>query len=348
MAAPESYLFETGIYRPPSEGGAHSLLLRITRNCPWNRCTFCSMYKEDKYAIRPVEEVKRDIDAVAAIRDKFIETSHRMGQNGEINPQVAYQVINSEVEFGLHHLFTLVANWLLCGGETAFLQDANSLNLKSEKLVEILKHLRKTFPSLKRVTTYARAKTIANKEPEELKAIRDAGLDRLHVGLESGDDEILAKIKKGVTSEEQIVAGRKAMETGFQLSEYWMPGLGGFQKWDQHARNTARVLNEIEPHFARSRPFFPQPGTPIHEEFMNGDLRLLKVDELLTELKLMMEELTFNSRVCFDHGANGWTDHEGQYLFHFDYEGYKFPDEKEVVLQRIDRGLEGFRARTNT
>ena len=344
MTFAENYFFETGIYRPPSEGGAHSLLLRITRNCPWNRCTFCDMYKEEKYAIRPVEKIKKDIDAVAAIRTKLIETSNRMGLDGEINHQVANEVMNSVSGFALYPGFALVANWLICGGETAFLQDANSINLKSEKLIEILSYLRKSFPSLNRVTTYARAKTISNKELDELKAIRKAGLDRLHVGLESGDDEILAMIKKGVTSEEQIMAGKKAMEAGFELSEYWMPGLGGFQRWEQHARNTARVLNEIEPHYARSRPFFPRLGTPIHDEFLAGNLSLLKVDEILTEIKLTMEELTFNSRVCFDHDANGWTDDEGHHLFSFDYEGYKFPEEKPVVLDRIRRGISGYRS----
>jgi radical SAM superfamily enzyme YgiQ (UPF0313 family) len=347
MTSAKTYFFETGIYRPPSEGGAHSLLLRITRNCPWNRCTFCSMYKEEKYQIREVDEVKRDIDAVAAIRDILHKASIKLGLGGEITPEVAYEVMNTEAEVAISPGFTAVANWLLCGGETAFLQDANSLNLKSEKLVEILSYLRNTFPSLNRVTTYARAKTIAKKGLDELIAIRKAGLDRLHVGLESGDDEILAKTKKGVTNEEQIVAGKKAMEAGFELSEYWMPGLGGFEKWEQHARNTARVLNEIEPHFARSRPFFPQPETPIHDEFLKGELHLLKVDEVLTELKLMIEELTFNSRLCFDHGANGWTDDEGQHLFSFDYEGYKFPEEKQEVLQRIERGLAGVRSRTH-
>lgn len=318
------------------------MLLRITRNCPWNRCTFCSMYSEEKYAVRPVEDIKKDIDAVAAIRDKFVEVSERMGFNGEINQQVAYEVMNTEMTISISHEFELVANWLISGGETAFLQDANSLNLKPEKLIEVLKHLRKTFPALNRVTTYARAKTIANRELDELMAIHNAGLDRLHVGLESGDDEILARIKKGATSEEQIFAGRKAMEAGFQLSEYWMPGLGGFNRWEQHARNTARVLNEIEPHYARSRPFFPDPGTPIHDEFLRGELQLLKTKEMLIELQLMMSELTFNSRVCYDHGHNGWTDHTGQYLFNFDYEGYKFPEEKAFVLERLERGLAGF------
>jgi len=343
MKPVKNYFFETGIYRPPSEGGAYSLLLRVTRNCPWNRCTFCSMYKEEKYGVRSVEEIKGDIDSVAAIRDKFFEVSEKMGLDGEINERVAYEVANSEPAIAVAPGFSLVANWLFCGAETAFLQDANSLNLKSEKLIEVLKHLRKTFPSLKRVTTYARAKTIAKKEIDELKAIRNAGLDRLHVGLETGDDELLAKIKKGVTSEEQITAGRKAMEAGFQLSEYWMPGLGGFNKWEQHARNTARVLNEIQPHYARSRPFFPAIGTPIHDEFLNGELILLKVEEQLVELKLMMEELTFNSRVCFDHGANAWTGDDGYHLFSFDYEGYKFPEEKSEVLARIESGLEARR-----
>lgn len=255
----QPYSFETGIYRPPSEGGSYSLLLRVTRNCPWNRCTFCAMYKEETYSMRSVADVIQDIDAISRIAEELDQISHVMGQGGEISRGVVMKMMDNHPELRGHHGFIMVVNWLISGGKTAFLQDANSLNLRSTHLVEILTYLRKRFPSLNRVTSYARSKTIAKRSPEELAAIRTAGLDRLHIGLETGDDELLQKIKKGVTAQEHIVAGQMAMAAGFQVSEYFMPGLGGVEYSTQHALNTARVLNEINPDYARSRPFSPSP-----------------------------------------------------------------------------------------
>ena len=210
----------------------------------------------------------------------------------------------------------MVYNWLQSGAKTAFLQDANSLIMKTDQLVDILRHLRKTFPTLTRVTSYARSKTIAQKKPAALQAIREAGLDRVHIGLETGDDELLKKINKGVTAEGHIKGGKKAMEAGFQVSEYWMPGLGGTEMWRNHAINTAKVLNEINPDYIRSRPFNPTPGTGMHAQMVAGRLQLLSADEQLTELKLMMETLDVTSKVCFDHAANYWHNRRGGLVVH--------------------------------
>jgi radical SAM superfamily enzyme YgiQ (UPF0313 family) len=332
--------FETGVYRPPSEGGSYSLLIRVTRNCPWNRCTFCSMYKQEKFSLRSPEEVKGDIDTMAAICDGLKDFSWKIGYGGEITRDVAIAMINNDPVLNTSPGFVMIYNWLLSGGNTAFLQDANSLIMKTEQLVDILKHLRKTFPSLNRVTSYARSRTVAQKSAQELKDICTAGLDRLHIGLETGDDALLKKVKKGVTAEGHIKGGKKAMAAGFQLSEYWMPGLGGKAMWENHARNTARVMNEINPHYIRSRPFFPSPGTPLFEEHESGDFEPLSPSEQLIELKLMMEELDFTSKVCFDHAGNYWRGKNGGLLFTQSYEGYKFPEQKPVVLKLLEEGIE--------
>ena len=233
----------------------------------------------------------------------------------------------------------MVYHWLLSGGKTAFLQDANSLIMKTAPLVEALKYLRKTFPHITRVTSYARSKTLAKKNLEALRAIREAGLNRLHLGLESGDEEVLKKIKKGATPESHIMGGKKAMEAGFQVSEYWMPGVGGKACWENHALNTARVLNEINPHYIRSRPFRPWPGTLLHKATLKREFQPLSPVEQLRELKLTMENLNVSSKVCFDHAGNYWKNSRGSYLFTHGYEGYKFPEEKERVLALIDEGL---------
>ena len=332
--------FEIGVYRPPSEGGSYSLLIRVTRNCPWNRCEFCSMYKGEKFELRSPEEVKADIDSIAAICNNLSSISWKLGYGGEINQNVAIAMLDREPELNTSHGFVMIYNWLISGGKTAFLQDANSLILPTQKLVDILKHLRKTFPSLNRVTSYARSKTLSQRKLEELVEMRKAGLDRLHVGLETGDDVLLKRMRKGVTSEGHISGGRKAMEAGFQLSEYWMPGLGGKEMWKEHAKNTARVLNEINPNYIRSRPLSPSPGSPLFETYTKGEFQLLTPREQLIELKLMMEELNVTSKVCFDHAGNYWRGQHGGLLFSQSYEGYRFPDEKPRVLKLIEEGIE--------
>lgn len=337
------YQFETGIYRPPSEGGSNSLLVRFTRNCPWNQCTFCGMYKEEKFSFRSATEIKSDIEAINDFCLGLVNISVELGSKGEINRAVIMELIHREPLLNTHSGFIMVLNWLLSGGKTAFLQDGNSPGMQTETLVEVLKYLRETFPSLERVTSYARSKTLARKSLEELKAIHEAGLDRLHVGLETGDDALLKRVKKGVTGAEHIEGGKKAMEAGFQLSEYWMPGLGGKEGWEAHARNTAKVLKAINPHYIRSRPFVPSPGTPIFEEFSGGGNRILTGEEQLQELKLMIETLEVTSKVCFDHAGNYWQNRKGHLLFTQDYEGYRFPDEKPRVLALIDEGIKAQR-----
>ena len=328
--------FEVGMYRPPSEGGSHSLLIRVTRNCPWNRCEFCAMYKTEKFTLRSPTEVKQDIDTIAHICSALADSP---APSTGLDRKAALRLMERNPQLYNHPGFNMVFNWMASGGKTAFLQDANSLIMKTDQLVDILQHLRSTFPTLERVTSYARSKTLAQKKLEELQAIHKAGLDRLHVGLETGDLDLLKRINKGVTGQGHVKGGRKAKQAGFQLSEYWMPGLGGREMADQHARNTAAVLNEINPHYIRSRPFFPAPNTPLSDRYDRGEFTRQTPREQLGELKTMMELLDFTARVCFDHAGNYWRNRRGGLLFSQSYEGYKFPEEKERVLGLIEEGL---------
>jgi len=335
--------FEVGPIRPPSEGGSHSLLLRATRNCPWSRCKFCYglIYNREKFQLRTVDDIKKDIDAAREIAEAIKGASWKLGYGGAVNEDVGTVLIRSDPSLNTNQSFILVFNWLYFGGKTVFLQDANTLIMPSNELVEVLKYLKETFPTIERVTSYARAKTLAKKTPEELKELRKAGLSRLHVGLETGDDELLKYVDKGVTSAEQIQAGKKAKEAGFELSEYVMPDLGGRARSDQHARNTAKVLNEINPDFIRLRPFVPGPGIPLYEDCSKGVLQLSSPHERLQEIRILVENLNVTSRLCFDHFLNSWyRDRSRRYtLFKQDYEGYKFPEEKNKVLELIEEGL---------
>jgi len=332
--------FEIGMYRPPSEGGSHSLLMRFTRNCPWNKCAFCEMYKGEKFEYRKVEDIKKDIDQVAAIRDELIALSWKLGFGGRMSREVIATILRADPSFQYDHGVFTVFTWLYVGGKTAFLQDANSMIMRPMEFIDVLSYLREKLPSLTRVTTYARAKTIAQRKLEELTAIRQAGLNRLHIGLESGDDQVLAHVNKGVTAAEQIEGGRKAVEAGFEVSEYWMPDLGGRERWQQHAEHTAQVLTAINPHYIRSRPFVPRPGTSLYREYEEGKFHLSSPHERLQELRLMISGLEVTSGVCFDHAMNAWVNARGGLLFRQDYEGYKFPEEKGHVLALIDEGLQ--------
>jgi len=221
--------FEVGAIRPPSEGGSNSLLLRITSNCPWSRCTFCyaSFYNREKFQLRTVADIKDDIQAARAISDEIQSISWQLGYGGEVNYMVGMTMLQNHPALRTNTSFGVVFNWLDSGAHTAFLQDADSPIMRTPDLIEVLTYLKMVFPSLDRITSYARAKTLYHKTPEELKNIRAAGLTRLHVGLETGDDELLKQVDKGITAEQNIIAGRKAKEAGFELSQYVMPGLGG-------------------------------------------------------------------------------------------------------------------------
>ena len=268
-------------FRPPSE--ANSLLLRVTRGCPWNRCTFCSMYKGMKFEVRDLEEILGDIELA---RDLY---GDRIG--------------------------------------TVFIGDSNSLVAKTEMLVKVLNALFTSFPNIQRVTSYARAKTIAKKPLGDLIKIYQAGLTRLHVGLETGDRELLKEIEKGATPEEMIEAGKRAKEAGFEYSLYVLLGIGGEEKWEQHARGTAEVLNQIDPHFIRVRTFIPQPDSPLYEAMVEGRFQPASPETILKETKLLLQKLQVTSQFLSDHISNLLPLHG------------KLPEDKEKMIQMIGEAL---------
>jgi hypothetical protein len=274
-------------------------------------------------------------DTAEAIRDE----SRRLGQGGTANRVVAAAMLRADPSLQENAGFATVFNWLGSGATTAFLQDADSLVMKSGELAEVVTHLKHTFPTLERVTSYARARTVYRKTDDDLKRLREAGLVRLHMGLETGDDELLKLTDKGVTAEEHIAAGTKAKGAGFELSLYVMPDLGGRALSEQHAVNTARVLNAIDPDYIRFRPFIPRAGTPMYDDYIAGRFELSSPHERLREIQALVENLTVTSRLCFDHFGNSWYAESGLPLFSRDYEGYRFPSEKPLVLELITRGL---------
>ncbi len=330
------WAYELGPIRPPSEGRDRSLLIRATRHCPWNRCLFCPVYKAQKFEYRSVGEIKEDIDAAKALAEELKAASWGMGWGGRIDNAVLSAIVNGNPELygrdsldpeGLEarlHSLVNVANWLASGGRTAFLQDADTLIMRTPELLEVLNHLRENFPDIERVTSYARAKTAARKSLNELKDLRRAGLTRLHVGLESGADVVLSYMEKGVTAEEHVNGGRKVVEAGISLSEYVMPGLGGRRWSEEHALESARVLNEIGPDFIRLRSLAVGRGLPLYERMENGGFEALDEDEVVAEIGLLIENLHFSAYVVSDQMVNLLWEVEGQ-----------LPQDKQSMLDVI-------------
>jgi DNA repair photolyase len=181
------------------------------------------------------------------------------------------------------------------------------------------------------VTSYARAKTLFKKPIEDLERIYQAGLTRLHVGLETGDRDLLKAIEKGATPEEMIEAGRKAKKAGFEYSLYVLLGIGGEEKWERHAKGTAEVLNQVDPHFIRVRTFIAQPGSQLYEAVTEGSFHPASPETILKETKLLLEELHVTSQFLSDHISNLLPLHG------------KLPEEKERMIQMIDDALKGLK-----
>jgi radical SAM superfamily enzyme YgiQ (UPF0313 family) len=314
--------FELGPIRPPSE--AYSLLIRATRNCPWNKCLFCHCYKHTKFSLRPVEEILREIDAAREVRDYIAEAAHTHGYGGNVQMAAAALLSQPVGDACLRN----VALFLYAGGESVFLQDSDSLIMRTPDLVTILRRLYEAFPEIKRVTTYSRAHTAAHKTLDELKEIRAAGLVRIHTGLETGYDPLLEYMQKGTTSAQQIAAGQKLTEAGFSLSEYVMPGLGGTAMAEGHVRETSRVLNETNPAFIRLRSLHVSPTMPLWQRVQDGSFKLQTEDDVVREIRGMLERLDVTSELKSDHILNLLMDVEGQ-----------LPEGRDSCIDVIDRYL---------
>ncbi|MBN1498316.1 MAG: radical SAM protein [Spirochaetes bacterium] len=320
--------FETGPIRPPSE--AQSILLRLTRNCHWNKCAFCPVYKGTQFSMRKLDEIKQDIETIAGIADSIYGELDRLYPDRPDDTPVVR--VMREMDFG-HGIddgcARQVAFWIYHGMKSVFLQDADSLVHKTGDLVEILELARKKFPSVERITTYSRARTISRKPLDDLKEIRKVGLNRIHIGMESGSDTVLALINKGVTQEEQITAGRNVIAAGFELSEYYMPGIGGEEHTAENAVESARVVNAVNPTFIRIRSTIPAPGTPLAGMMAEGRWKPLTEQGKVREIRLFIEKLDgIDSRVRSDHIMNLLEDVEGT-----------LPGDKERMLGTIDRFL---------
>jgi coproporphyrinogen III oxidase-like Fe-S oxidoreductase len=214
---------------------------------------------------------------------------------------------------------------------TVFIGDSNPLALKHEHFLRVLEALYTTFPELERVTSYARAKTIKRKSMGELRELREAGLTRLHIGLETGDDKLLKYINKGASAEDMCIAGSKVMDAGMELTEYVILGLGGRERWAEHAVATARVLNIINPHWIRVRTLILRPNAPLYKWAQRGEFVPSTAEEVLQETRMLIDNLNVTSEFLSDHVSN-----------YLPVNG-RLPEDQGKMLEFIDMTLETLR-----
>lgn len=287
------------IFRPPSE--RESYFLPLTRGCSNNTCTFCGFYGT-KLRLRDICEVKSEIDALSMYM-----------RHGVRLPDIDYIV------------YAVAQRW---DGRRVFLQDGDALIYPFPKLVEALKHLNDKFPNLGRVGSYATPQDILRRSVGELRELKKLKLAIFYTGIESGDDEVLKKVGKGVNSHQLVEAGKKAKEAGITLSLTVILGLGGVEGSRKHALETARVLSEIDPEYVGALTLTLVPGTPLWQECQEGTFHPISPFETLEELKLMIENSSFTD--CFFSSM-----HASNY---FSVRG-KLPQDKARMLGELERVL---------
>lgn len=287
------------IFRPPSE--ARSYFLPLTKGCSNNSCTFCR-YSDTSLQIRDVEDVKAEIDALDLYMREGITLPN-------IHP-VVYEVAP--------HLRT----------KRVFLQDGDALVYPYPKLVEVLEYLNQKFPWIEKIASYSTPQDLLRRSVEELKVLKDLKLDILYVGPETGDDEILKRVNKGVTHAEIVTATSKAKEAGIALSLTVLLGLGGVEGSERHAQETARILTEIDPEFAGALTLTLIPGTPLYEDMMQGKFHLISPFQSLQELRIIVQNAEFT--YCFFSSM-----HASNYL---SVRG-TLPGDKDRILNQLDQVL---------
>jgi hypothetical protein len=298
--------FEQGPIRPPSE--ARSLLVRVMRNCTWNRCTFCPVYKGTRASRRAVEDVLADVDAMWAAA-RVLRAAAADGRPLTA-PLYAGDVPGEAMQ---------VALFLHDGARSAFLQDADPCAVTPQNLALVIAAVRERFPTIQRVTTYGRAATLARRRPEQLTLLAQAGLTRVHLGLESGSDEVLRAVDKGCTAAQLVAAGENVLGAGMELSYYVMPGLGGRELAGEHVAGTAAVLRRValaaptgKPLVVRLRTTAVVPGTPLEATCNAGGFSLLDDVAVARELRELLAQLAgVRLELRSDHALNLLPELEG-------------------------------------
>jgi len=284
------------IIRPPSEW--KSYFLPLTSGCSNNTCTFCGYYGS-KLQIRDITDTESEIDALAL----FTRRGMRLSDVSKV-------------------IYAVAQGW---DGKRIFLQDGDALVYPFSNLREVLQYLNEKLPSVERIGTYATPQDILRRSSDELKELRRLKLGIFYTGLETGDDELLQKIGKGVSSDEVVEAGKKVKEAGISFSVTIILGLGGIEGSEKHVFETTKILTEIDPDYTGALTLTLVPGTPLYEQWERNEFHPLSSFQSLEELKLILENSNFTD--CFFSSM-----HASNYL---SVRG-KLPQDRERMLGELE------------
>lgn len=285
--------YDTPVLRPPSE--ADSFILRVTRGCAHNSCTYCNMYRGVKFEKLSDEQIMRQI-------------------------AIAYSVDRD-------------------GVRKVFLADGDALVLPTERLLKILYTLKKYFPNLEKVSSYAAPGDILRKSVDELKQLREAGLQLLYYGMESGDSQTLKDIRKGVNGEQSIEVGKRVRAAGMDLSIMIILGIAGVPGSERHALATAHAINEIKPNYLSALSLMLYRGSELKDQFERGEFTPLPPYGLMEELKVIVEHLDLPETEHMVFRSN----HVSNYI----RLAATLPRDKDLLLKDIDRSIEYLKSKKN-
>lgn len=333
--------YEICSIRPPTENG--SITFRLARNCYWNKCAFCPVYKTGaKFSKRPISDVLCDITKAKKIynfinqqiflnnpfgRDDTglynlislvknahythgkIQSLHEKANDMEDDPSLDERTRWFLTWFKdkptIEDSFTHIYSWILSGGRTCFLGDADSLIFSPDYISTVTESIRTNFPTINRITIYGRTKTAAKaRSLEDLEKYASSGINRVHFGMESGSDTVLLLVNKGETAEDHMRAAQKIREAGLSCSVYVMPGLGGADLSRRHACDTAEVITDMKPEYVRLRTVEIFPGTPLEKLSMSGEFTEASEEQIVKEIRTIILDTACETEIISDSATN--------------------------------------------
>jgi radical SAM superfamily enzyme YgiQ (UPF0313 family) len=360
---PHDYSMELGPMGPIGEG--QSLLVRVNRNCPWNRCLFCPVYKGTSFSSRSPEEIMDDINAARRTCELLESTSWHMGLYGRFSPEVVQEAVRSYPEvYGQYPehcsveqimaLNTLrnVTNWHYHGARRVFLQDADALAMNPAKLSVVMRYLKESFPTVDIITCYARSQTCHRRSLQDFADLKASGLTMCLVGIETGSDKLLKYMQKGVSESEHVDAGYKLAACGIEMAAFVMPGLGGrHEEFSDHITRTTEVLNTISPAEVRVRSLAIVEKSPLYERWKSGGFPAPTEEQMIDEIGYLVEQLGFDCELETLQMTNTLFSFRGSLSLHRDalieriawFKAMPEHERAKVLLQRCtDEGYLNF------